>query len=237
MKREIKGFPNYYITNDGRVVSKRKGGEISKWVDNVGYYQCVLYREGKRCYKRVHRLMGENFLMSDNHNIGLEVNHMDGNKLNNNIDNLELVESHENTQHGYEKGLYKTNKRNIPIQVIEKNTKETVGIYKSIRQLSKELELNRKTVSAIIFNNKNNNTRYLFKPTIEEDFYYIAIYRDDKHIKTVPSMIQASEVTGVDRHKISEILKGKSRNNTAYEFIKKYKEQEQASAETIESIA
>jgi hypothetical protein len=49
MEREIEGFKNYFITDDGRVISKVKSKhkELCQWIDNVGYKQVIL-RKNKR---------------------------------------------------------------------------------------------------------------------------------------------------------------------------------------------
>lgn len=235
--KEIKGYSNYYISTNGDVISKRLNRPISKWVDNVGYYQCVLFKDGKRNHHRIHRLMGQTFLMETKSDIVLEVNHIDGDKLNNNIGNLELVTTTENTLHGYNKGLYKTNKRNIGVKVYDKESGLIASIYKSIRSASEDLGLNRKTISAIMFNQKTNNYDYKFEPVIQEDFYYIEIFScNGKYIDTVPSMMQASEITGVERHTISDILNLRAKNDTRYIFKKKYKSK-QWSQETIKNTA
>ena len=233
--KEVKEFPNYYITSNGDVISKRMNKPISKWVDNVGYYQCIMYKEGKRNYKRIHRVMAETFLMKSEKDAQLDVNHIDGNKLNNNINNLELVNNSQNTQHGYNQGLYKTNKRSVAVKVYKKSDSKVVNIYKSIREASVKLDLNRKTISAIMFDGKTNNYDYIFEPIIEEDFYYIQVFdANGNYIDVVSSIAQASEITKIDRHKISDIINKRIANNTNYMFEKQYKNK-QWSQETIKS--
>lgn len=238
MRKEIKEFPNYYATKEGKIISKRTGKELSKWIDNVGYYQCLLYKNGKRLHKRIHNLIAQTFLEEAKEKP--EVNHIDGNKLNNKIENLEFVSGQYNTLHGYNEGLYKTNKRNIRVRVYLKqgdSKGDYIGEFNSIRSLSEKLKLNRKTVSNIIFNEKTNCTLYIFEPIIEEEFFFIEVYsREGKFIGSYPSVIQTSEATRLPRETISNILKKKSKNKTKYIFIKRYKNAESTSSETIESI-
>ncbi len=230
----IDNFPNYSITNSGDIIPNNRDQPLSKWVDNVGYYQSLLYKDGERHHVRIHRLMGDVLLTKTNDDSLLEVNHIDGNKLNNNLDNLELVTTAENTQHGYEEGLYKTNARNILVDVYDKEN-NFIKTFKSIRSLSLELGLNRKTVSAIMFNNKTNNYNYNFKPIVKEGFYYLQIYNlDNELIDTVPSIRQASQVTNIDRYLISDIINKRVKNRTDFIFKKKYK---QCSSETIETTS
>lgn len=101
--RPIKGYENNYeISNFGRIKSIcREGtaGGLRKLTENKdGYYQIMLCKEGDQRSFLVHRLVFEAF----NGNIpeGLEINHIDENKKNNSICNLEVVTHTENVRHG-----------------------------------------------------------------------------------------------------------------------------------------
>ena len=84
--------------NYGKVL---KGGK-----DNRGYWRYTLKdNEGKFRYIRKHRLMALSFLPNPN-NLD-SVNHKDGNKLNNNISNLEWISHKDNMQHAHSNGLIK----------------------------------------------------------------------------------------------------------------------------------
>lgn len=160
--KQINGFERYIINSVGIIYDIKTKRNICQWVDNVGYYQCNLYDENnKKYYKRVHRLVAETFIPNPNNY--QQVNHKDGNKRNNNVDNLEWTTNSKNTQHGYDNNLYKYKSRSHPINVYDKN-----GIYlttyKSIRSLCEDLKLNRKTVTSILKKEKlTNNYNYLFE--------------------------------------------------------------------------
>ena len=159
MLEKLKGFENYYIDKEGNIYTKDKKLMTGKFVDNTGYYQIVLRKNGKRSYQRLHRLIAKQFI--DNPNNLPQVNHKDGNKLNNSLDNLEWISNSDNTKHGYDNNLYH-NKKQIKIIAINKISKEKF-IFPSIRKCSEELKINRKTLSSILFNNKTNNYNYEFK--------------------------------------------------------------------------
>ena len=78
---------------------------LSDRIDNKGYKSCCLFKDGKRKYMSVHRLVAFNFI--DNPENKPCVNHIDGNKLNNNFENLEWCTYQENTQHAFKNGLIK----------------------------------------------------------------------------------------------------------------------------------
>ena len=160
IEKEIEGFENYIICTDGTVHNK-KGHNISRWKDNVGYLQVKLSKEGKWYYKRVHRLVAEAFIPNP-HNLK-QVNHIDGDKTNNEVSNLEWIDNKNNTQHGYDNNLYHSKHRNIKIEVYDKITHQLINTYKSIRETANELNINRKTLSSILFDNKENNYDYDFK--------------------------------------------------------------------------
>lgn len=86
-----------------------KGKIISPSKSNSGYLQVTLYDGSNKKIKFIHRAIAESFLpigenMSD---VKINVNHKDGNKLNNHIDNLEWVTCSENIKHAINNGLIK----------------------------------------------------------------------------------------------------------------------------------
>lgn len=132
--------------------------KLSKFVDNVGYYQTVFRINGKRIYVRIHRLIAETLIPNPD-NLPM-VNHIDGNKLNNDLSNLEWYTNSYNTQEAYDKGLYKSRTK-CPIKAINMNGEVT--IFKSIRQCAEGLGLNRKTLTSILQGLKSNNYPYIFE--------------------------------------------------------------------------
>lgn len=119
-----------------------------------------LSKENKRNYRRVHRLVALAFIPNPD-NLS-QVNHIDGDKTNNNIENLEWISNKDNTQHGYDNNLYHSTKRCIEVEVYNKDW-EYINTYKSIRSASEALNINRKTLTRILFDDKVNNYNYNFK--------------------------------------------------------------------------
>ena len=91
----------YYVSNTGRV--KNKYNKIlHAVVGSSGYEEICLCVNYKRYYKRVHRLVAQAFLPNPNNYPC--VNHINGNKLDNNVSNLEWCTVAHNTQHSYNHG-------------------------------------------------------------------------------------------------------------------------------------
>lgn len=89
--RDIKGFENYQVSNLGRIYSKKRRTCIKvKRLAGRGYYQVRLSKEGKYYYKNLHRLVAETFLPNPD-NLRT-VNHINGNKLDNRLTNLEWAD-------------------------------------------------------------------------------------------------------------------------------------------------
>nr|DAM43865.1 MAG TPA: homing endonuclease [Caudoviricetes sp.] len=94
----------YEVSNYGDVRSISKGGLIlSPARDDHGYFRVCLYFKGAAQYKRVHRLVAEAFL--PNASRLPEVNHINGNKTDNKVENLEWISTRENIIHAYKSGL------------------------------------------------------------------------------------------------------------------------------------
>lgn len=98
----MKIYKGYKIERDGTVYNKN--GTIKKLDKNSkGYYVVDLYQNGKGKRYFVHRLIGDLFLEKQKgKNI---INHLDGNKLNNNYKNLKWTTYSGNIKHAYETGL------------------------------------------------------------------------------------------------------------------------------------
>lgn len=127
--KKIKEYPNYEISNLGRVKSLKFYSNVhKKYYDRVlilkektnkyGYKMIALSNEnGRKCFT-IHRLVAKAFI--DNKSNYNEVNHIDGNKSNNKFNNLEWCTRRDNILHAYKLGLKK------PIQEYIKLKKEAI---------------------------------------------------------------------------------------------------------------
>ena len=175
--KDIKNYEDkYQVSNFGRV--KRK----ERYINNNGGYQKLnekiltqhkQYRKSDNEYifvnfsikhktinKLVHRLVAEAFL--ENYDEKLEVNHKDGNKANNNINNLEMMTRSENKLHAYRVLKRKTNGKAIcQYDLNNKFIKE----YESACEASRETNICRSAINDCCRQRKNCKTagNYIWK--------------------------------------------------------------------------
>lgn len=95
---------NRYLLSKNNQKRFYKGKKLKQGTDRYGYKYVVLNKKNVGFYRRVHRLVASSFLTKKTslHN---EVNHIDGNKLNNSITNLEWVTRIENIRHSIKIGI------------------------------------------------------------------------------------------------------------------------------------
>lgn len=119
--RTIFDFPNYEVSNKGNIRSKeyndslghlRNSKKLKKQVNNCGYEYVILSsKEEKHKTLTVHRIVAKTFIPNPEEKE--DVNHIDGNKLNNNVNNLEWTTTQENIIKRYEIGIDGNNYKRV----------------------------------------------------------------------------------------------------------------------------
>jgi hypothetical protein len=97
--RQLKDNPNYLVTVDGRVFSLHSMRFLTLHKNDNGYLRVKI--DGKLCY--IHRLVAKTYLPNPENKA--TVNHMDGDKYNNMLCNLEWATSSENMKHACDTGI------------------------------------------------------------------------------------------------------------------------------------
>ena len=102
------GYPNYIITNDGRVYNSQRNKYLIP-AKNEGGYMALSLSDGKKQENFINSKKRKNFIVHrlvallylENPNNYLEVNHIDFDKTNNNVDNLEWISRSDNMKHNF----------------------------------------------------------------------------------------------------------------------------------------
>lgn len=114
---DITGFEGVYqVSSWGNVrrIKQSRGAQLRNkkpTLDSHGYYVLTLWKDNKQHRKYLHRLIAEAFIEGDT---TLSIDHVDGNKLNNSLDNLEWVTLAENTRRQHMTGLANTSTQYKP---------------------------------------------------------------------------------------------------------------------------
>lgn len=137
----------YFATEHGEIL--RNGKKLKMIVGPNGYYQVTIhYKCEKQVTKQVHRIIAKCFIPNPLNK--REVNHINGNKLDNRVCNLEWVTPKENTQHAIRMGLSKPKDMRIVWKgyqihkddIIEKQRKRVLGVGNPMAKLSEEEVMN-----------------------------------------------------------------------------------------------
>lgn len=160
---DVKGFEGLYqVSNQGRLrsldrpvkqrnnsIQVKKGKLIAQSENNKGYPLSNMSKGNKRYSRATHRLVAEAFIPNPENKP--QVNHIDGDKENNNVDNLEWVTAKENTKHAIENGLMKPclNNAKRASDIARKINKKKVDMYDKsgvyIRSFNSLIEAEEKT--------------------------------------------------------------------------------------------
>jgi len=168
--KKVVGYDDYVVSNTGIVKSLKYGKErLLKFEINIdGYHIVRLSKNGKKKPFRVHRLVAELFI--DNPSELPVVNHKDGDKTNNIVNNLEWSTVADNTRHAFETGLINVDvcreaKRDKmkPVLQLDKDTGEVIRRFESYREVLRELNINRGNLSSALNGKNKTCAGYVWK--------------------------------------------------------------------------
>ena len=144
---------NYKVSNKGRILNST-GVIIKPFIQNSGYYAIGLWKNHQKYTTTVHKLVAMHFLDYDDK---YDIDHIDGNKLNNDINNLRLITHKENCSLRPNPKIY---------QVTEEG--ETINKYKSYEEAARAVHMSKARLREAIIDSEivavysNYENKYLY---------------------------------------------------------------------------
>lgn len=164
--KSIENYEGFYeVSNLGNIKNSKTGRVLKPTDRGNGYYCCTLCKNGTRKNIDIHRLVAKAFI--DNPENKPEVNHIDGNKQNNCVENLEWATRSENEIHAMDNDLCKYNK---PIKATNVKTGESIE-FRSMHQATEHFGMYKRCVEAVLLGRRKTHHGYTFEYINREDFY------------------------------------------------------------------
>lgn len=227
----IEDYPNYVVSNYGDVIAltyvdkagRERGMKEIKQSNNAdGYKYLALYNNEGRKGFLTHRLVAQAFIPNPENKE--TVNHIDGDKTNNRVENLEWSTREEQMKHAYKSGLKKSNNSMVtssgiktckPVKVYVKETKEVI-YFLSARDCSRHFGYSDRWCDKLIGEMNGNTKKYLFE--------YVSIdeVKSNTDKVTFSTLVKLIEYWSFEK----ELHKG----NPDRQFIKQVEEQGEIAA-------
>ena len=158
--KKINGFENYSIDEKGRVWSHVIQRFIKHQMNKHGYLTVKLSKDGKKTHKSIHILVAEAFIPNPENK--KEVNHINGIKTCNVVENLEWATRKENAKHCWENGLQKYSSKRLS-KVVESLSKivldlQTGVYYNSITEAARIYNMPPMSLSSMLNGKYKNKT-------------------------------------------------------------------------------
>lgn len=148
-KGKFYSIEDYIITENGEVINKHNNRKVKPQLNGKGYLRVSI---GKKL-EFVHRLVAKTYIPNPDNK--LQVNHKDGNKLNNCVENLEWVTNQENRNHAIDNDLHICGDRCSYAKLTSKQVLEILSDDKhNFTELGKMFNVSRNTIADI----KHNRT-------------------------------------------------------------------------------
>lgn len=154
----------YQISNFGNVKNIKKNKLLKLAINKDGYYTLLLSKNGESKSFKVHKLVASHFLKEPT----IQVNHKNGIKTDNNIDNLEYVTLHENILHSWINGLSKGKYKNVgnharKIIQLDKDTEEELRQFESVYEASEKLGITNTSIENCLKGRSRTSGGYKWK--------------------------------------------------------------------------
>ena len=158
--RPIKGYPHLFVSRDGKVWTTKYNRYLKPQLSNRGYLRIGLNKDKVIRNIGVHRLVAEAFIPNPD-NLPA-VDHIDGDKLNNRVENLQWITQSDNTKKA-QKGKGRIA---VPVPVI---CVETGKVYRSLKEAAEAHRIPSSIMSSLIKGEYDHYHGYHFKPYAESN--------------------------------------------------------------------
>lgn len=155
-------YPDYEVSTKGNIRSKRTNKILKTTINNAGYKDVKLWDGAKHNHVRIHREVAKAFI--DNPYNKREVNHIDGDKLNNNASNLEWCTRSENAKHAIKNKLFTPyklppyTKEGIKVKIVE-----TGEEFYSLSDCARHINGHKSAISACLKGKVKTHMGYHYK--------------------------------------------------------------------------
>jgi len=145
--KKIDGYENYSVSKNGNVRNDKTKLILKPWGNKNGYPRVELFKDKKGKKFRIHRLVAIAFILNPDNK--LCVDHIDENKINNNVNNLRWATSQENLQNtgkrnnnttGFKGVSYNKTKNKYVARIMINGKLKHLGYFKTALEASQEYE-------------------------------------------------------------------------------------------------
>lgn len=164
--KDVVGYEGLYVVSTlGNVLGTKRNIILKQSTNRKGYRQVVLSKHGEQKTMSVHRLVAEAFILNVNNKP--QVNHIDGDKRNNRVTNLEWATNSENQLHAWSNGLQKDVSGSNNPKARKVNQYDVHGNYiktwDCIKDICEELKRNRCSIHRCLNGERKTSAGYIWK--------------------------------------------------------------------------
>lgn len=214
---------HYQISEDGVLYNTKTKKYPKGYITLTGYRVYNFHFNGVKKLLFAHRMVAETYIPNNDPKKNC-VNHIDGNKLNNNVRNLEWVTRAENNQHAVRTGL---NNRSKKVYCYDKN-KNLVCVYESLNSAAQLSGFSVNAIADCALSKKKALTCGYYWNYVDDNSFEI-VKKDNRHTKPVGrynkegilleeynSITEASQLTHFPRARIGDCARGKINSYGGY---------------------
>ncbi len=140
-------FPNYIITKNGKIYNINSNYYLKTNINRDKYEIVSLFYNKKKKSFLVHRLVAELYLDKPESMEELQVNHLDGNRSNNKVENLQWVTPKEHSRYTFDFGKKKQMKKTV--LMIDPKSNDIINSFDSVREASDKTGINYSAIANV----------------------------------------------------------------------------------------